>query len=263
MRRDDPGKPIGVRAKKRLGQHFLHDKKIARRIADLLQSESGESVIEIGPGQGALTQYLLELDAPLTLVEYDAEAAAWLREHMLNGENTERAQLIEADVLRWQFPQDGPFCVISNLPYNISSPALFKLLENRERMRRAVLMLQKEVADRLAASPGGKVYGAPTVLLGYYYDVFRAFNVAPGAFAPPPAVQSSVIVLDRKAEWPETPYPELARLIKTAFGQRRKQLGNALKPLAPELPPKFAKLRAEQLSGADFIELAEWIRTQT
>lgn len=259
MRRANPDKPAGFRAKKRLGQHFLHDKAIALRIVEQLAPRPEETVIEIGPGQGALTQFLLNMENPLVLVEYDKEAAQWLRDNLL--ENA-AAELIEADALRWPFPHETPFCVISNLPYNISSPALFRLLEQRLAMRRAVLMLQKEVAERLSAAPGSRIYGAPTVLLNYYYDVKRVFNVAPGAFAPPPAVQSAVITLERKDQWPATPYAELAKVVKTAFGQRRKQLGNALKSIAPELPPRWAKLRAEQLTGQDFIEIAEWIRQE-
>jgi 16S rRNA (adenine1518-N6/adenine1519-N6)-dimethyltransferase len=241
-----------VRPKKQLGQHFLHDRKVAERIASQISPLSGEHILEIGPGTGALTVFLAEkYPADLTLVEIDPEAQAYLARQFPN------VPLIGSDILTYELPNQ-PYVFISNLPYNISSPVLFYVLKYREIIREAVFMVQKEVAQRICASEGNKTYGILSVLLGYYYEREYLFTVGKGAFTPPPKVESAVFRLQRLPE-SERPLPleVLAPIVKTAFGQRRKTLGNALKSMNMTIPEAWQSLRAEQLSISQFAELAE------
>ena len=258
-----------VRPKKALGQHFLVDQAVARRIVAAL-NVSGDSVdvLEIGPGMGVLTQYLLERkDINLKLVELDRESVDYLITHF----NGMPGRLYQADYLHLDihrlFP--GQYSVIGNFPYNISSQIFFKVLDDRDRVPEVVCMVQKEVAERIACGPGSKVYGILSVLLQAWYDIEYLFTVEPGAFAPPPKVRSAVIRLRRNSrsslldeEGNEVDGKFFRQVVKTAFGQRRKTLRNALKPLLAgleTLPPgleKYLPLRAEQLSVEDFITLA-------
>lgn len=252
-----------VRPKKALGQHFLTDLDIARRIADsLLVSEGARpDVLEIGPGTGVLTQYLLPReDLSLKMVELDPEAVAYLLGRFPGIEG----RLLEADFLKMDlrkaFPSD--FMVIGNFPYNISSQIFFKLLEEKDRVPQVVCMLQKEVAERIAEGPGSKAYGILSVLLQAWYDIEYLFTVGSGAFAPPPKVQSAVIRLTRNSRVDLGCDEKLFRtVVKTSFGQRRKTLRNSLKPLImKKTDPAFAARpvfgnRPEQLSVGDFIEL--------
>ena len=259
-----------VRPKKALGQHFLTDLSVSRRIADSLLAEERTDVLEVGPGMGVLTRFLLERpEIALRAVEIDRESVDYLLLHYpeLNG------ALIEADFLRLRlenfFP--GNFCVIGNFPYNISSQIFFKILDYRERVPQVVCMIQKEVAERIAEKPGSKTYGILSVLLQAWYDIEYLFTVGPGAFNPPPKVQSAVIRLRRNGRT-SLPGDEalFKTVVKTSFNQRRKTLRNSLKPLIADKAsreqwdaetlsafvsrPVF-DLRPERLGVEEFVDL--------
>lgn len=246
-----------VRAKKHLGQHFLKDESIAARIADSL-SPTAKQVLEVGPGTGVLTKYLLQKNFDkFVAVEIDRESAAFLRSNYPQlGDG-----LVEADLLRMDFGGlfDGPFAVIGNFPYNISSQILFRVLENHNKVNEAVGMFQHEVAVRVAAPPGKKDYGILSVMLQAWYDIEYLFTVDPGVFAPPPKVQSAVIRL-RRNQTTDIGCDEklMLQVVKTAFNQRRKTLHNALKPMG-DYNGEFAGKRAEQLSVAQFVTLTNAI----
>lgn len=250
-----------VRAKKHLGQHFLKDENIAKRIAGSLLGEV--SVLEIGPGMGVLTKYLNSSDTvkALELVEIDSESVAYLnetypelRQHILGGD------FLKMD-LNAIFPQ--PYAIIGNFPYNISSQILFKILDNRNKISQVVGMFQKEVAERVVASSGGKTYGILSVLLSAYYTGEYLFTVDENVFSPPPKVKSAVIRLMRNSTTRLDCDEQLfVRLVKTAFNQRRKMLRSSLKPLNLSLAnieePLLTK-RAEQLTLEDFIHITKSI----
>ena len=251
-----------VRAKKFLGQHFLTDLSIAQRIADTLSSAKCP-VLEIGPGMGVLTQYLIKNpNIQLTAIEIDRESVAYLREwypelHLIEGD------FLKAD-LSTIFPT-GPFCVIGNYPYNISSQIFFKVLEYRDRIPVCSGMIQKEVAQRLAAKPGKKDYGILSVLLQAYYDIEYLFEVDKSMFVPPPKVQSAVIRLKRNSTKSINCDEKLFKnIVKTAFNQRRKQMRNSLKSVvenASILQNAIFEKRPEQLNVEDFIYLTNLIKT--
>lgn len=249
-----------VRAKKALGQHFLTDQHIARGIVDALRRDEAlpRDVLEIGPGMGVLTQYLLQReDIDLKMVELDDESVVYLLQHFQGVQG----KLHEADYLRLDIHKlfRGPYRVIGNFPYNISSQIFFKILDDKDLVPEVVCMIQKEVADRIAEKPGSKTYGILSVLLQAWYDIDYVMSVGSGAFAPPPKVQSAVIRLRRNSrtelgcEW-----GPFKTVVKTAFNQRRKTLRNALKPILPEgfvsSDPVF-DLRAERLGVEDFVRL--------
>ena len=254
-----------VRAKKALGQHFLTDQGIARSIVDALGAEGVRDVLEVGPGMGVLTQYLLERpDIDLKMVELDGESVAYLMRHFPGMEG----KLLEADYLKLNirkiFP--GPYRVIGNFPYNISSQIFFKILEDKDLVPEVVCMIQKEVADRIAEPPGSKTYGILSVLLQAWYDIEYVLSVGPGAFNPPPKVKSAVIRLRRNSRTELGCDEKLFKqVVKTAFNQRRKTLRNALKPLLKEgadtTDPIF-ELRAEKLGVEDFVRLTRMISLQ-
>ena len=251
-----------VRAKKALGQHFLTDRSIARSIVGALSPGGVRDVLEIGPGTGVLTGYLLERDdIDLKLVELDGESVDYLLTHFPGMQG----RLYQADYLKLDIHNifGGQYRIIGNFPYNISSQIFFKILEDRDRVPEIVCMIQKEVAERIAEKPGSKTYGILSVLLQAWYDIEYVLTVGPGAFCPPPKVHSAVIRLRRN------PREELGcderlfkAVVKTAFNQRRKTLRNALKPLLPEgfdsSDPVF-ELRAERLSVEDFVGLTRKI----
>ena len=252
-----------VRPKKFLGQHFLKDKQIAERIVSSLLLKHGQNqVIEIGPGTGVLTQWLImNKDIQLTLVEIDRESVAYLHEHY----PTLGESIIEGDFLELNIADrfSGKVNIIGNFPYNISSQIFFKVLDNRDQVQQVVCMIQKEVADRIAEKEGSKTYGILSVLLQTYYTIEYLFKVPPGVFFPPPKVMSAVIRLVRndraKLECNEQLY---RRVVKQAFQNRRKTLRNALKIL--NLPTSISSLdimdkRAEQLSVEQFIYLTKEI----
>jgi len=222
-----------VRAKKALGQHFLTDQSIAKGIVAALSANSPvRDVLEVGPGMGVLSQYLLERpDIDLKMVEIDSESVAYLLTHF----PAAHGRLLEADFLKLDLGRvfGGPFRVIGNFPYNISSQIFFKILDHKDDVPEVVCMIQKEVAQRIAEGPGSKVYGILSVLLQTWYDIEYVMSVGSGAFAPPPKVQSAVIRLTRNSRATLGCDEKLFRqVVKAAFGQRRKTLRNALRPLA-------------------------------
>ncbi len=255
-----------VRAKKYLGQHFLKDQSIAAKISASLEFHEGYSqLLEIGPGTGVLTNYLTKLNLKqLTLVEIDHESVVYLKQHF----SKDSFQLLEDDFLEIQLSKIGSdqLGIIGNFPYNISSQIFFKVLENRQQVPEVVCMLQKEVAQRICANEGSKVYGILSVLLGAFYKRELLFNVPPHVFIPPPKVDSAVIRLQR-LENQKLPCDEklFFRIVKQGFQNRRKTLRNALKPV--NLPPEIIadsmlNLRAEQLSVSMFIELVQKIEAK-
>ena len=254
--------PMEVRAKKALGQHFLTDQSIAMKIVDSLRRSEIRDVLEIGPGMGVLTQYLLKRDdLELKLVELDGESVEYLLTHFPGMQG----QLYQADYLKLDIHTlfSGQYRVIGNFPYNISSQIFFKILEDKDRVPEVVCMIQKEVAERIAEKPGSKTYGILSVLLQAWYDIDYIVSVGSGAFCPPPKVQSAVIRLRRNSRSSLGCDEKLFKtVVKTAFNQRRKTLRNALKPLLNESidssDPVF-DLRAERLSVEDFVALTNLI----
>lgn len=248
-----------VRPKKFLGQHFLTDLNVAQRIAETI---SAGRVLEIGPGMGVLTQYLLKnKNIDLKAIELDRESVVYLKEWY------PELHLIEGDFLKLDLAElysEGEFCVIGNYPYNISSQIFFKVLEYKDRISVCSGMIQKEVAERISSKPGKKAYGILSVLLQAYYDIEYLFTVNENVFAPPPKVKSAVVRLTRNRRQELGCDEQLFKqIVKTAFNQRRKQMRNSLMSLVgkdnPLLSdPVFTK-RPEQLSVEEFIELTNLI----
>ncbi len=254
-----------VRAKKNLGQHFLKDKNIAQKIVDSLAANDILSVLEIGPGMGVLTQFLIRKPNFQTfVVEIDTESVDFLKQHY--PELQER--IISDDFLRIDLQKwfQGPFAVIGNFPYNISSQIFFKVLDYRDQIPEVVGMVQKEVAERISAGPGSKTYGILSVLLQAFYRIDYLFTVQEHVFAPPPKVKSAVIRMTRNERQSLNCDEKLFfMVVKQSFNQRRKTLRNSLKTLikAEELRqnPVFDK-RPEQLSVEEFEKLTQLIAHQ-
>ncbi|GAA0716019.1 16S rRNA (adenine(1518)-N(6)/adenine(1519)-N(6)) -dimethyltransferase RsmA [Aquimarina litoralis] len=256
-----------VRAKKHLGQHFLKDENIARKIGDTLTLNNYTNVIEIGPGMGVLTKYILQKDLNLVAMDLDTESIAYLNtnfplEHpeIKNGKGS--FTVIEADFLRFDLDtlfDNEPFAITGNFPYNISSQIVFKTLERKERIPEFTGMFQKEVAQRICEKPGSKTYGILSVLTQAFYDAEYLFTVPPSVFNPPPKVDSGVLRLIRKENYTLPCNEKLFfSVVKTAFGQRRKTLRNSLKTF--QLPDDIKEMdlftkRPEQLDVTQFIEL--------
>ncbi len=251
-----------VRPKKKLGQHFLTDLNIAQKIADLLQFEQYQNVLEVGPGTGVLTQFLVPKTTALHLVEIDEESILFLQ----NTYTIEQLNLIKGDFLKLDlnsiFGSDA-FAIVGNFPYNISSQIVFKVLENKSQIPFFAGMFQKEVAERICEPPGSKKYGILSVLTQLYYETEYLFTVPPGVFNPPPKVDSAVIQMTRKMEFNlGCNEALLKKIVKLSFQQRRKTLRNSLKTL--NLPDNLREdsifdLRPEKLSGDDFIQLTKRI----
>jgi len=254
-----------VRAKKALGQHFLTDQSVARSIVDALTvCPEVPQVLEIGPGMGVLTQYLIKReDLDPRMIEIDTESVEYLLSHFPGMQG----KLMEGDYLRLDISRffKGQYRVIGNFPYNISSQIFFKILDDKDRVPEVVCMIQKEVAERLAEPPGSKTYGILSVLLQAWYDIEYLFTVGPGAFAPPPKVKSAVIRLKRNSRTDLGCDEKLFKqVVKTAFNQRRKTLRNALKPMITQemvadgvTEAEVFDLRAERLSVEDFVALTK------
>lgn len=247
-----------VKPKKALGQHFLKDLQIAQRIADTLSDYKDLPVLEIGPGMGVLTQYLLEAGHDLTVVELDMDSVDYLEQNFPALEG----RIICEDFLRLDLSKlfAGQFCVIGNYPYNISSQIFFKVLDYREHVPCCSGMIQKEVAERLAAGPGSKTYGILSVLLQAWYTVEYLFTVSEFVFDPPPKVKSAVIRMVRNDRKELGCDEKLFKtVVKTSFNQRRKTLRNSMKPLLGKDCPDYAlpifDKRPEQLSVEQFVEL--------
>ena len=246
-----------VKAKKYLGQHFLNDESIAQRIAESLSFQN-PNVLEIGPGMGVLTKYLVNKpELNFWAVEIDSESVEYLHCHYPN------LQLLEGDFLKLDLSSlfSQPFAVTGNFPYNISSQILFKVYENRNLIPEVVGMFQKEVAERVAAGPGNKTYGILSVLLSAFYRIEYLFTVNENVFTPPPKVKSAVIRLTRNnIQHLDCDEKHFTQVVKTGFNQRRKTMRNALKPLGADLsavPETLLQKRAEQLSVANFVLITQ------
>lgn len=246
---------MALTLKKSLGQHFLHDENMCRKIVAQVSRRPGLNLLEIGPGGGAITKYLLEWeDTHYKAIEVDDEKVDYLPKAFPAIEG----KLIHQDFLKSSQPFTEPFSIIGNFPYNISSQILFKILEWEDQVEEVTGMFQKEVAQRVAAKEGSKTYGILSVLIQAFYKTEYLFDVPPGCFNPPPKVMSGILKMNNT----HNPY-EIAdrktftRIVKAAFGQRRKMLRNALKGVfSPEMLEQdiFTK-RAEQLSVQDFVDL--------
>ena len=248
-----------VKPKKFLGQHFLKDLQVAQNIADTVDACPDLPILEVGPGMGVLTQFLLKKEPPVTVVELDYASVAYLNDAY----PTLKDRIIEADFLKMDLQKvfDGkPFVLTGNYPYNISSQIFFKMLDNKELIPCCTGMIQKEVAERMAAGPGSKTYGILSVLMQAWYQVDYLFTVHEHVFNPPPKVKSAVIRMTRNTTTDLGCDEKLFKqIVKTTFTQRRKTLRNSIKPiLGKECPltedPLFNR-RPEQLSVQEFVEL--------
>ena len=252
--------PLQHRARKRFGQNFLHDPRVIARIIDAIDPQPGQTIVEIGPGQAALTRALVERAGHVTALEIDRDLASWLRSEF----TPQQLTLIEADALKFDWSSlPGSLRLVGNLPYNISSPLLFSLAPIAERVLDQHFMLQKEVVDRMVAGPGSRTYGRLSVMLQFRYRLTKLFDVPRGAFNPPPQVTSSIVRMQPLpiGELPRIDPAVYGRVVAAAFGQRRKTLRNALATLMSAEDITGAgvdpQARAEVLSVADFVRLSD------
>ncbi len=251
-----------VKAKKHLGQHFLNDESVAQKIADTLSLEGYTNVLEIGPGMGVLTKYLLEKPIDTYVIEIDTESVSYLQANYLKLSNN----IISQDFLKYNLENifgTQSYAIIGNFPYNISTQIVFRMLENRAQIPEFSGMFQKEVAERICEKNGTKAYGILSVLVQAFYDAEYLFTVPPEVFNPPPKVNSGVLRLRRKAAF-VLPCDEklFFRVVKAAFNLRRKTLRNSLKVLPLPIAMNeeaVLNLRPEQLTVADFIALTQKI----
>ncbi|QLF92858.1 16S rRNA (adenine(1518)-N(6)/adenine(1519)-N(6))-dimethyltransferase RsmA [Pseudomonas sp. ABC1] len=251
------------RARKRFGQNFLHDAGVIHRILRSIHAKPGERLVEIGPGQGALTEGLLGSGAQLDVVELDLDLIPILQGKFADNE---RFRLHQGDALKFDFnrlaPQPRELRIVGNLPYNISTPLIFHLLDNAPLIRDMHFMLQKEVVERMAAQPGGGDWGRLSIMVQYHCRVEHLFNVGPGAFNPAPKVDSAIVRLvpHDTLPHPAQDHRQLERVVREAFNQRRKTLRNTLKGLldaqAIERAEVDGSLRPEQLDLAAFVRLS-------
>ena len=262
-----------VRPKKNLGQHFLTDLSIAKRIADTVDACPDIPVLEVGPGMGVMTQYLVTKPRPFKVVEIDRESVAYLKNTLFKEQGVESEELekpiIEGDFLRMDLREvfgGQQFVLTGNYPYDISSQIFFKMLDNRDLIPCCTGMIQHEVAVRMASQPGNKQYGILSVLIQAWYDVEYLFTVEPGVFNPPPKVQSAVIRMTRNKVQKLGCDEELfKRVVKTAFNQRRKMLRVSLRQILQSeaiqmiADSMFSTLRPEQLSIQQFVELTNLV----
>ncbi len=271
----DNSSASAVRAKKHLGQHFLKDENIARKIADTLTLKHCSNVLEIGPGTGVLTRFLLEKEIALTVMEIDSESVSFLREkfplsHPEILDHISKLNILEVDFLKEDLRtlfSGEEFAITGNFPYNISSQIVFKMLEYRNRIPEFSGMFQKEVAKRICEKKGSKAYGILSVLTQSFYEATYLFTVHPEVFDPPPKVQSGVIRLTRKEPFHlECDEALFFRVVKAAFNHRRKTLRNSLKTfdLSDNLKEDtIFDQRPEQLDVSDFIALTQKIENDT
>ncbi|HJD91090.1 16S rRNA (adenine(1518)-N(6)/adenine(1519)-N(6))-dimethyltransferase RsmA [Bacteroides coprosuis] len=255
-----------VKPKKYLGQHFLKDQKIAQDIANTVDLIPEIPILEVGPGMGVLTQYLLPKERPIKVVDLDTESIFYLYEEFPALKN----DIIEADFLAMDLNQvfDGkPFVLTGNYPYNISSQIFFKMLDNKEIIPLCTGMIQKEVAERIAAKPGKKTYGILSVLIQAWYDVEYLFTVSEKVFNPPPKVKSAVISMKRNNVSDLGCNEKLFKqVVKTTFNQRRKTLRNSIKPIlgknSPITEDDIFMKRPEQLSVEEFIKITNLVEKE-
>jgi len=255
-----------IKPKKFLGQHFLTDLSVAQRIANTVDACPDIPILEVGPGMGVLTQYIIPKQRPFKVVEIDFDSVPYLHDHFPElGDN-----IIEGDFLKMNLQTvfDGkPFVLTGNYPYNISSQIFFKMVENRNLIPCCTGMIQKEVAERMAASPGGKTYGVLTVLIQAWYDVEYLFTVHENVFNPPPKVKSAVIRLTRNSKQTLGCNEQLfRRIVKTVFTMRRKMMRNGMKQIlgkdSPMLADPIFTQRPEQLSVQDYIDLTNRVEEE-
>lgn len=254
---------MAIQAKKSFGQHFLTNERIAERIANSLSlTDAYTKVLEIGPGKGFLTKYLIDKPYELFVVEADNDMVTYLTENM----SSLTPNIIAKDFLKFDFSEvlgNEPFAIIGNFPYNISSQIVFKMLEHKEQIPELVGMFQKEVGERIVSKPGGKEYGIISVLAQAFYEGQYLFTVDKGNFNPPPKVQSGVIRLVRKENQDLGCDPKLFKsVVKTSFGQRRKMLRNTMRSMIQNptlLADSFFNQRPEVLNVADFVQLTKWV----
>lgn len=251
------------KARKRFGQNFLHDKSIIHRLVAAINPKTTDVMVEIGPGQGALTEPLLEKLDHLHAIELDRDLVPILRENF----SQLGLEIHEADALKFDFRQlmtGKPLRIVGNLPYNISTPLLFHLISYQEKVTDMHFMLQLEVVDRLAAKPGNKTYGRLSVITQYYCQIDKLFQVPPGAFNPPPKVMSAIVrLVPRPSPWIAHNTELFEFVVRTSFSQRRKTLRNNLKQFLSaeqlELLTQDLTLRPEQLSIEDYVKLSNEI----
>jgi len=252
--------------RKRFGQHFLHDPGVIQHIVDVIAPAKQQHIVEIGPGLGALTTQILPLTGRLEVIELDRDV---IPELQAKCRDLGKLIIHQADALKFDFAQltkkSGELRLIGNLPYNISTPLIFHLIDYAHLIKDMFFMLQKEVVERMAAAPGDDAYGRLSVMVQYYCKVDYLFMVKPGAFNPPPKVDSAVVVLQPYRELPFPAQDEnlFADIVREAFNHRRKVLRNSLKPLVdaalwPQLPVK-PEQRAEELSVQDYVNIANII----
>lgn len=250
-----------IRPKKNLGQHFLKDSNIAQRIVDSLTGEGYASVLEIGPGTGILTDLIIKRAFPdFRVIEIDNESFYFLREKYPQLSEIIRGDFLDMDIDSFF---TGKLAVIGNFPYNISSQILFKILDHRDRVVEVCGMFQKEVAERICASPGSRTYGILSVLIHAYYTTEYLFTVEPGVFVPPPKVRSGVIRLRRNTvESLDCDEALFLKVVKAAFNQRRKTLRNSIRAVFKLKNEDYRDLilRPEQLSVDQFVSLTNWVR---
>ena len=255
-----------IKPKKFLGQHFLTDLSVAQRIANTVDACPDIPILEVGPGMGVLTQYIIPKQRPFKVVEIDFDSVPYLHEHFPElGDN-----IIEGDFLKMDLQEvfDGkPFVLTGNYPYNISSQIFFKMVENRNLIPCCTGMIQKEVAERMAASPGGKTYGVLSVLIQAWYDVEYLFTVHENVFNPPPKVKSAVIRLIRNNKQTLGCDEQLfRRIVKTVFTMRRKMMRNGMKQIlgkdSPMLADQMFTKRPEELSVQDYVDLTNRVEAE-
>ncbi len=257
-----------MKTKKRYGQHFLVNKGVQQKIVAAIEEyvPEGHTLLEVGPGQGVLTQYLVEKNYDYKVIEIDEDMVSYLQTNL---PSLKKEQLIFDDVLKVpakKFFDDKPFALVGNFPYNISTQLLIKMYENHDLIPIMVGMFQKEVADRVISKSNSKTYGITSVLLQSFYECKRLFNVAPGSFNPPPKVDSSIIALTlKKHEGFDCSPKKFKQVVKAAFQQRRKMIRNTLKQLINDeqiLQDELFTKRPEQLEIADFINITQIIENQ-
>lgn len=249
-----------MKAKKSFGQHFLTQEPIAERLANAIQSDGCDAIVEVGPGRGILTKYLLKQSLPVVAVELDRDLIPFLEREYASTP----LRIIQGDILKVRFdeilPAESNFVLVGNFPYNISSQIVFLGIQHRHHVPFMAGMFQREMADRICSGPGSKQFGVISVLVQAFYTPSQLFYVKPGSFSPPPKVQSSVISLTRyRKEIDGLSFQVLRQVVKMAFSQRRKKLRNTLKPILSEdvlIEMGVADLRPEQLGVEQFIALA-------
>lgn len=249
-----------VRPKKNLGQHFLTDSSVVSRIIDSIPVSDSDFVIEVGPGEGVLTEHLASRHKQFMVVEFDLESV----DHLLRNDILNQHQIFQGDFLKWKLPDSEKVMIVGNFPYNISSQIVFKILDERDKVYAMVGMFQKEVAERICSGPGSKNYGILSVLTQVFYETEYLFTVEKEAFRPPPKVQSGVIKMTRKKDLSlPCSYSTLKSVVKMAFNQRRKMLRNSLGQIIREVHQpalgEYLTKRPEQLGFIDFITIASEI----